>query len=494
MSLDSPTNETLRAARRLAEAGRVTEAIASYERVLAAQPGLPNAWYNLARLQRQVGNFTAALNSYQQALAHGIERAEEVHLNRAVIFSDDLRQPEAAERELTAALGLNASYIPALLNLGNLHEDLGRRDAARQVYERTLVLEPRCFDALARYTHVTPISGSDHPLLARLRAAIEDVATSPADRATLGFALGRALDACGEYDKAFEAYSAANRASRASAGGVHYDRAGWERMVDRLIAAFPTAPSPTAASTATASAASPPIFICGMFRSGSTLVEQLLASHPRVAAGGELDVLPRLAPRVLTSFPDTIASAPPELLAEAARHYREALGRVFPGAQHIIDKRPDNFILIGLIKYLFPDAKIVHTVRDPLDNALSIFFLHLDHRMSYALDLMDIGHYYRHYLRLMAHWKRLFGSGILDVHYDALVRDPAPVMRPLLEFLGLDWDERCLEVAPNARAVRTASVWQVREPLYQRSSGRSRHYAQQLTQLREYLENAGEMA
>ena len=490
MSLDPATQAALREIRRLTEAGQIPAAIAGYERLLATQPALPNAWYNLARLQRHAGNFPAALNSYQQALAHKIARPEEAHLNRAVIFSDDLHQSEAAERELAAALALNASYIPALLNLGNLHEDLGRRDAAREVYERVLTLEPRSFDSLARYANLTLISGDSDPVLARLRAAIADATTSPADRAALGFSLGRALDACGKYDKAFEAYSAANLASRASAGGVRYDRAGWERMVDRLIAAFPAAPviaNPASNTTA-------PIFICGMFRSGSTLVEQLLASHPSITPGGELDLLPRIAPHVLSSFPDTIASAPPELLAEAARHYRDTLARIFPGAHRITDKRPDNFMFIGLIKHLFPDARIVHTTRDALDNCLSIFFLHLDHRMSYALDLMDIGHYYRHYLRLMAHWKRLFGSDILDVHYDALVRDPEALMRPLLEFLGLDWDDRCLEVSPSAGAVRTASVWQVREPLYQRSSGRARHYARQLTQLRAYLETSAEMA
>jgi tetratricopeptide (TPR) repeat protein len=503
MTLDSSTRETLREARHLTEAGRLPEAIVCYERLLAARPGLPNAWFNLARLQRHVGDL--ALNSYQQALANGIARAEEVHLNRAVIFSDELHQPEAAERELTAALALNATYLPALLNLGNLHEDLGRRDAAREVYERILSLEPRSFDALARYANLTSISAGDHPVLAHLRAAIADTGNSAADRAALGFSLGRALDACGEYDQAFEAYTAANQASRASAVGVRYDRAGWERMVDRMIAAFPAAPAGHAraaadtlitsgASAGISNSSGAPIFICGMFRSGSTLVEQLLARHPEVTAAGELDLLPGLAPRVLTSFPDTIASAPPALLAESARQYRETLSRIFPGARRITDKRPDNFVLIGLIKSLFPEAKIVHTVRDALDNCLSVFFLHLDHRMSYALDLMDIGHYYRHYLRLMAHWKRLFGPDILDVRYDSLVRGPEAVMRPLLEFLGLAWDERCLQVSANAAAVRTASVWQVREPLYQRSSGRARHYARQLAQLRAYLENSGELA
>jgi hypothetical protein len=177
-------------------------------------------------------------------------------------------------------------------------------------------------------------------------------------------------------------------------------------------------------------------------------------------------------------------------LEALAARYLDTLAALFPGAKFVTDKRPDNFVYIGLIKTLFPDAKIVHTTRDPLDNCLSIFFLHLDQRMSYALDLMDIGHHYQQYLRLMAHWKAIYGADILDVSYDAYVREPQPVAEGLLAFLGLEWDERCLMPAPAGRAIKTASVWQVREPLHRRSSGRARHYASQLDALRAYLEPA----
>jgi hypothetical protein len=153
----------------------------------------------------------------------------------------------------------------------------------------------------------------------------------------------------------------------------------------------------------------------------------------------------------------------------------------------VIDKRPDNFLYIGLIKALFPDAKIVHTTRDPLDNCLAVYFLHLDSGVSYATDLMDIGHYYRAYRRLMAHWRTRYGADIIDLDYDRLVREPAAVAQPMFEALGLRWDAKFLEFHNADRPARTASVWQVREPLYQRSSGRSRHYAQQLASLRAYL-------
>jgi hypothetical protein len=225
-----------------------------------------------------------------------------------------------------------------------------------------------------------------------------------------------------------------------------------------------------------------------MYRSGSTLTEQLLAGHPRLAAGGELDFLPNAVQTDLAPFPESIAAVLPQRLKTLAAEYRQSLGDMFPGAAYVTDKRPENYLNIGLIKLLFPDAKIVHTTRNALDNCLSIYFLHLDQRMNHALNLMDIGHHYRQYLRLMRHWKALYAADILDIDYDALVREPKPVVEELLSFLGLDWDERCLTVSPG-RAVKTASVWQVREPLYQRSSGRARHYEKELAELRNYLES-----
>ena len=151
------------------------------------------------------------------------------------------------------------------------------------------------------------------------------------------------------------------------------------------------------------------------------------------------------------------------------------------------DKRPDNYLYIGLIKSLFPDARIVHTRRDALDNCLSIFFLHAGHGIPYALDLMDTAHYYRQYRRLMAHWKRVYGDDILDFDYDEFVREPRPAVEKLLGFCGLEWEESCLSFERQRNSVKTASVWQVRQPLYQRSSGRAQHYAKQLEQVDAYL-------
>lgn len=492
MTASNDPRVLLHNAQLLERAGRLAEAEAAYVQVLSRWPDLPNSWYNLALLQRRAGRFEAALASYQQALDRGVSQPEEVHLNRGVIYSDCLRQDAAAERELNAALALNPAYLPALLNLANLKEDLGKRDAALAIYENIIALEPRYYEALARYASLKTVRDADDPLIDRLRQAIADAGTTSVDRASLGFALGKVLDACGAYNQAFDAYIVANRHSRESASqssGLRpalYDRRQHELLVDQLITTFTRD-----RSTRAATAAARPIFICGMFRSGSTLTEQVLAGHSRVSAGGELDFLPSLVRREFKPFPGGMARATPQQLELLAARYLEMLSKLFPGADRVTDKRPDNFLYIGLIKRLFPDARIIHTTRNPLDNCLSILFLHLDHSMGYALDLLDTAHYYAQYRRLMSHWKSLYGADILDFDYDAFVREPRPAVARLLSFCGLDWEEDCMSFQQVNNAVKTASVWQVREPLYRRSSGRWRNYAAHLAPLQQYLRELG---
>jgi tetratricopeptide (TPR) repeat protein len=475
------------AAVQLERLGRLDEAEAAYARLLARWPDLPECWFNLAVLQRRARRYEAALASYRQALDRGVSRPEEAHLNRGVIYTDCLRLDAEAETELRAALKLNPAYVPALLNLGNLCEDLGRRDEASGLYERALAVDPSCHAALARLAGLRTASTPDPAIVTRLREALSRPGLAAADQAVLGFALGSALDKAGQYEAAFAAFEAANRQSRASAGpaGARYDRSRQERLVDALIATFDRRPLGR-----TPGAVSPrPLFVCGMFRSGSTLIEHLLAGHPRVTAGGELDLIPALTRRQLAPFPAAMSGVSEQQVAHLAEGYLATLARLRPGAEIVIDKRPDNFLYIGLIKTLFPAARIVHTTRDALDNCLSVYFLHLDHAMPYALDLLDIGHYYRQYRRLMAHWRALYGEDIIDVEYDQLVREPRPVIARVLAALELDWDERCLSFHDRAQAVRTASVWQVRQPLYQHASGRARNYAKQLRALAAYIDD-----
>jgi tetratricopeptide (TPR) repeat protein len=473
----------LRDASQLRAAGRIPEAIAAYRDALSANPDLPDSWFNLGWLQRQVRAFESALDSYQRALDLGIAKPEEVHVNRAAILSECLHRPRDAQRELRAALGKNPDYTPALVNLGNLHEDLGEAEEARAAYRRALQIDPGATLPLARLAACSLSSELDSELAARLRARIDEPSATNTQRAGLGFALAAMLDAAGEYDQAFAAVAAANDASRAAAGskGV-YDRANQEQFVDRLIATFDRPPSDAEAGPS-------PVFICGMYRSGSTLVEQILAGHSGVVAGGELDLVPALVASV-AGYPEPFASADAAVFARAREFYLAGLPEA-PGAKLVTDKRPDNFLHLGLIKSMFPAAKIIHTARNPLDNLLSLYFLHLDASSSYALDLADAAHWYGQYQRLMRHWAGLYGDDMLEVDYDALVRDPEPAVKEITRFLGLEWEDSLLDFARTDRAVKTASVWQVREPLYTRSSGRWRNYETHLQPLRSALAEAG---
>jgi tetratricopeptide (TPR) repeat protein len=478
--LTDTADEMMRAAMRLHKANQIPAAIDAYQAVVARWPKIADAWYNLGLLQRQAGDFRQALLSYERALAAGISRPEEVRLNRAVIYSDFLRDHEAATKELQQALTLNPGYTPALLNLANIYEDFGKRPEASALYARILTIDPRAYEALARFANVQPAGSLDDALIARLENALS-AATSMNDRASLGFALGRALDLTDRYPRAFAAYAAGNRASRASVEGLvrAYDHAEQHALIERLISMqMPVAKAQVVGTPPR------PIFIVGMFRSGSTLTEQWLAGIPGVAAGGEMDALPRLLSRELPPNFKSLSELTAEALDSLAAHYHAELVRVSSSARFVTDKRPDNFSRIGIIKSLFPDAKIVHTLRNPLDNCLSIYFLHLDQQMNYAMNLADIGHYYREYRRLMAFWKTEFGPDIYDFDYDALVRDPEAQLRGLCDFLGLEWPGQVPLVATRSAAIKTASVWQVREPLYQSSSGRHRHYSEELTALR----------
>ncbi|HEU5481506.1 MAG TPA: sulfotransferase [Sphingomicrobium sp.] len=472
--MDQQVAALLERAAALRRAGRVDEAIGAYRELLEREPDLPDSWYNLGYLQRQARQYEAALDSYGQALDRGVRDPEEVHLNRAVILSDHLACPGEAETELKAALKLNPNYLPALLNLGNLHEDLGDRDAAQDAYRRALAAAPADALALSRLAGVlNPGSAAAEELIGQIQRELSS-GRSAGERADIGFALGRLLDGRGDHDAAFTVYEVANKAS-GERFGPHfsgYGPAEQEQLVDRLIAAF-------AEPVADDSHRDAPIFICGMFRSGSTLVEQILAGHSKVAAAGELDLIPELVRRI-PGYPEAVSAADEETLRSWLDFYRDGLAPFARQGCSVTDKRPDNFLHIGLIKTLFPAARIVHTHRNRLDNLLSLYFLHLGPHMPYALDLRDAAHWYDEQERLMAHWKRLYPNDIFDVDYDALVRDPRSVIESLLAFLGLEWEDSVLNFHERKGAVKTASVWQVREPLHARSSGRWRNYRDQL--------------
>ena len=480
-------------ARELSRTGPLEDAIAAYEQLLEVAPELANSWYNLGRLRAHAGRHEAALAAYGEALARGADAPEQIFLNRALVFSDGLSRFELAEAELVSALQVNPEYLPALMNLANLAEDRGERELARRYYTRALSLRPWFFEALARYANLHEPQGPNDPVIDRLRRALAMPNPDALERASLGFALARLLDAVGAYPQAFDCATAANAASlqakRQGGFEVGYDRAAQEARITALIAFFtPARIAELRTALKIETAPSPrPIFICGMFRSGSTLCEQVLASHPEVTMGGELALLPDLIARMLPGYPEALEGAGSAALRTLAGAYHDGLAASFPQAVQVSDKRTENFLHIGLIKLLFPEARIIHTERDPLDIAVSIYFLHLDHRVPYAHDLGDIAHYYTQYRRLMAHWQELFGPELYGFDYARFVTDQRTATEQLLAYCDLPWNEACMAFHAAASVVRTASVWQVRKPLYRSSLGRGQHYAEQLAQVRALL-------
>jgi hypothetical protein len=213
----------------------------------------------------------------------------------------------------------------------------------------------------------------------------------------------------------------------------------------------------------------------------------VLGSHPAITTGGELPYFARRVGADIVPYPDALAGVAPAVLQALGRGYLDYLHEAFPGAARVTDKRPDNFLYLGLIKALFPRARIVHANRNVLDNALSVWFQNLDARFNYANELRHIVHYHAQLRRLMRHWGTLFGADILEVNYDRFVADQRAQTERLLDFCGLDWTDAALDFHARASTVRTASLWQVRQPLYQRSSGRWRHYRDELGELLDYL-------
>jgi Flp pilus assembly protein TadD len=465
-------------------AGRLTDAIGLYRSALATNPNLPDAWFNLGWALRAGRQFEDAAQAYAQALCHGVRHSEHVYLNLAAMSADHLHAPDAAEEQLKAALALVPDFAPALLSLGTLYEDRGQAGLARDVYQKVLHQTPGNGRAVARLAMIDLAEGNHVAALSVIDAALPSTASAE-DAAEILFAKAAALDAAADYDTAFETLIAANGLTHRQAQSP-YDRGAQERLVTRLIATFP---APRESNVCTDHPLKP-IFIVGMFRSGSTLVEQLLGRHPAISVGGELEYIPALATTHFAPYPEAVAQTSETDIGTFRTNYLAEMARV-TSAGWVTDKRCDNVLHLGLVNALFPDAPIIHTVRDPLDTLISTLFLHFGEGVSYGHDQRDAAHYYGQYRRLLNHWRDIFGNGLHDVDYDQLVIDPSPQVSSALESIGLPWHDACLRPSKGAATVRTASSWQVRKPLHRQSSGRWRHYARQLEPARQILAGEG---
>lgn len=449
--------------------GETEAAIGHYQRLLARQPELADAHFNLALLYKKIKRYDDAISSYESAISHGINNVQEAYSNLGVLYAE-LRQKDKALQMYNRALEIDPGYIPALFNLAGLHEESGERQKATELFNQIQSLNPDHWESLSRLVHMKKVSNDDQNLIETLQQVTADQSKDLLARESLYFALGKAMDDLGQYEQAFAAYRDGNELGRQR--HPPYDKRLVEQFFDQLIQYFGSESITWKQTALTAE----PIFICGMFRSGSTLIEQVLGSHPDVTAGGELEYIPWLVSRRLSPFPEALQKISTEEFETMANEYLSKLNNLFPDAKMVTDKKPDNFLLLGLIRMLFPAARIIYTRRNPLDNCLSVYFQQLGGNLNYANDLENTAHYYRQHARLMDHWQNCFKENIFTVDYDEFVKTPELILRPLLAFLGLEWDDRCLEFYRSESLAQTASVWQVREELHTKSSGRWRNY------------------
>lgn len=495
----------------LASSGEIEEAIAAFRRATVLRPDFVDGWYLLGMSLYGARRDADALPALRRARALAPEHPQilralaeteyalEHHAEALSLFERLAPSPQVAEaglclrlsqcrRRLGApadALALLDIALPrfpeeALLwqELGWVQEDLGDADAARAAYARAQALRPDWADPLGS---AIALDRAAAPLEAVTRAeAMADAPSLPEQqRAFLHHVLGKRRDALGEHPPAARHWREANRLRRALDGD--FDRAGFASQIDALIAAF--TPESIDALRAHVMPDPRPLFVVGMPRSGTTLVEQILAAHPQGHGCGELTGIVAIADGVASAtglrWPQDATRLDRDWLQRQARDYLAIAARgASVDAARLIDKQPYNFLHLGLIAMLFAGARAVWCRRDPRDIALSIYSESFAPSATYATDLDDIAFVIGEQERLMRHWQALAPLPILEFAYEDVVTDTEARIRALVDFAGLPWDERCLRFHESGRSVQTLSRWQVRQPVHPRSVGRWRNYSE----------------
>lgn len=447
-----------------------------------------------AAILLHLGQVELALNLPDEAIEHArtAARSAPTHPELAAGLADLLFELGLLEESLdvlrhAAAAAPDAPRLQLLL--AQALEDAGQRDQAAAKYERALELQPRWGDALGGLLR-TSRERASQAHIDRAGELLDDRALPDAERAVLGYALGRCLEHAESYDEAFAAWETANLARRRLTGGL--DRQAARAHVDIQIARYN--PEVLAKPPGLEQADRTPVFIVGMPRSGTTLLEQMLAAHPDAFGYGELPTIARISRYLKAAtrqpLPGTIETItdlyPPDALQQAAdTYYRDLARRSEAGARFCVDKAPLNFYQAGLISLLFPHARIIVCTRDPRDVCLSIYSENFAPDQVFSTDLEDLIVFHRQHERLIRHWREALPDRIHEVNYETLVGDPETTLRATLEWLGMDWNEACLEFHQQAKPVLTPSRWQVRAPIYSSSIGRWRHYTAHIEPLLE---------
>ena len=474
----------LESASRLLASGRAAEARSWIEQAIGLAPAWAEPHVMLARAELELSGVDKAEAVVRTALEADPQHAGAAHLLGVLLFRKD--QLAAARTWFQAAVDLDPTVAIHLRDLGVVQLFLGQIAEGRATLEEALRLDPMLDEVVDTLAHTLP-SGGDGTETDFLDGLLRDMAErtdlSSKTRAQVHFGLGKIQERRGQTDEAFASITAGNALMRSL---VAWDAEETERRFRRVAEVFDQT-----LMTRLAGYGDPtqrPVFIVGMPRSGSTLVEQILSAHPMVNGGGEFDLLTRMVKEARgpgdSVFPEWSATMLEPDCANLAQLYLERAPSGLPGQTRVTDKRLENFEYLGLIHLLMPRATIIHCRRDPRDSAFSSLSLRFSMGQEYSYDMAELGRYWRGYDAIMDHWRRVLPQGlILDVQYEDLVADLEGGARRIVGHCGLDWDEACLRFHEAKRPVRSASLAQVREPIFTRSIGRWKPFAAHLAPL-----------
>jgi tetratricopeptide (TPR) repeat protein len=462
--------------------GEYTLALADYERALALQPNAHETWFSYGRALEALGLHDKAIVAYDRAIALR-PNYDDALIGRGNALKMANRLPEAIA-SFDQAVALGGDSVPkGLVARAAALVEAGEAEEARQILRRVIEAGGRTGAAWLVLADLVNFEPGD-PAFAALEGRLAEVeARSPDESEALHFVLGKAYLDLGDTENAFNHLDAGNRLKRAQ---LAYDAAVNRERNATIAAAFPAEIFERFADQG--SPAESPIFVVGMPRSGTTLIEQILASHPAVHGAGELSVLPQIAAEI-GGVANGVGRLTAEGLARLGDAYVARVGRMPEGKVCFVDKLPANFLNLGFIRLILPHARIVHSRRDPVDTCLSCYTKSFNSAsLPFAFDQTELGLYYRDYAALMAHWRMtLPATHVLEVDYEAVVDDLETQARRMLAFLDLPWDPACLDFHRTRRPVHTVSVNQVRKPIYRSSVGRWRKHAARLGPLLQAL-------
>ena len=456
----------------LRAANQLERAVRSHQRAIEIKPDYAEAHNNLGSALLDLGRLDEARAHFRRAIAIQPTFAL-AHSNLSNLLIMQNRMLDA-EKSCRRALEINPRLIPAILQLAEIQAANGQFADAEASMRRALELEPDSAEALAGLVRFRKMGVGDGEWVERARGLLERGLGSRQE-VYLRYALGKYFDDVGEAEEAFGHYARANELSKRHRAA--HDRGKVERGIDRIIEVFDRGWLEGVAGVGNGSDRA--VLIVGMPRSGTTLAEQILASHEAVFGADELSYWNEAASGYVAR-----AGGEGEGLRRLADGYLRTLEGLSSDARRVVDKMPGNFLYLGLIRAALPNARIIHMRRNPLDTCLSIYFQNFGALHSYANDLEDLGHYYRQYLRLMEHWRAVLPEGaMLEVSYEGLVQDLEGWSRRMVAHVGLEWDESCLEFHRNRRPVSTFSKWQARQRISTGSIERWRKYEKFLTPL-----------